>query len=143
MSHWYTPGSAARGATWCGPYAIAVVCATPYDPMYETISAILGKRLRRMHWSQLCKVLHCMDVRYTQLKTVARVRPNMADLQTLTQWYATRPDRTGTYVVLVTGHYVVVRGTRITDTLDQTWIPFHQRRRCKRSRVQAVLQITS
>ena len=30
--------------TWCGPYAIAVICGTEYEQAYRTVRAIRGKR---------------------------------------------------------------------------------------------------
>ena len=30
--------------TWCGPYAVAVVCGTEYEPAYQVAKRVRGKR---------------------------------------------------------------------------------------------------
>jgi hypothetical protein len=70
-----------------------------------------------------------------------KVRGVRGKKQTLTQWYKGRTDKGATYLVNVTGHYVVVRGTRIIDNQTKAWEPFHARRKHKRSHVRQVWKI--
>ena len=93
----------------------------------------------------LLKGMAARGVKYTLL-SMTEVRKPAAPLRlgepmTLTQWYKQRPDKQATYVVNVTGHYVVVRGTRVIDNQQPVWQPFADRKKHKRSLVVKVIQI--
>lgn len=127
--------SSQRRRTWCGPYAAAVVLGLDYDTAYDLclqanpsrqrITGLSKEALRRVLWAAGRK---CFWSGF------------MAEQPTLAQWYKTRPDKQATYIVNVTGHYVVVRGTRIIDNQQPVWQAFADRRKHKRSRVVDVMQ---
>ena len=139
--------SSTRFCSWCGPYALAAVAGIDYDTAYETCLQVTGKRVvKGLEMYYLQKGLAAHGMQYTRL-SMHEVRkpakaPFLGDAMTLTQWYKQRPDKQATYIVMVTGHYVVLRGTRVIDNQQPRWQSFSDRKKHKRSLVLNVLQIS-
>jgi hypothetical protein len=132
--------------SWCGPYALAAVAGIDYDAAYDTCLQVTGKPVvKGLTVYHLQKGLAARGVQYTRLPLRDTRKPAEAPFlgepMTLTQWYKQRPDKQATYVVNVTGHYVVVRGTRVIDNQQPKWQPFADRKKHKRSLVKNVIQI--
>ena len=132
--------------SWCGPYALAAVARIDYDAAYETCLQVTGQSVvKGLTVYHLLKGMAALGVQYTRLPTYEIRKPaeprRLGEPMTLTQWYKQRPDKQATYVVNVTGHYVVVRGTRVIDNQQPKWQPFADRKKHKRSLVKNVIQI--
>ena len=156
MSNFYTPAKTTmKRRNWCGPYALAVLFGCSYDRAYELAKAWLDRPagITGM-WKR--EMLFCIEMRRLTTKSGIRATPiptrdirvaretgrgTVWKPKTLTQFYRGRPDTQGTYLVAITGHYVVIKGTRIIDNLTGEWEPMHKRKRMKRSYVNAVWKI--
>ena len=116
--------------TWCGPYAAAVFMRQHYDAAYEVclchtfrgkITGMSNKLMKTvMGANGIYMTLHyCRDV-----GSYARQNP------TLAAWLKTR-DRKKTYLVNITGHYIVVSGDKTIDNQSGEW---HSVRKSKHRR---------
>jgi len=138
--------STTRFCSWCGPYALAAVAGITYDAAYDTCLQVTGKPVvKGLTVYHLQKGLAARGVQYTRLSMTETRKPaegwRLGEPMTLTQWYKQRPDKQATYIVNVTGHYVVVRGTRVIDNQQPVWQAFADRKKHKRSLVENVIQI--
>ena len=150
---WHAPArSATRQRSWCGPYAIATLAGVDYDTAYDRVCRVLGvQSIAGMRNNQTLKVLKDYGLRVMPLPR-AEVYDiisygdgySTARRLTLAQWLKRRPPlpQGAMYLVQVTGHYLVVRGSRIIDNRSLQWEPFSQRRKNKRSLVSAVFEIS-
>lgn len=164
---WYAPAPSNRSHHWCGPYAIAAIIGRDYLPVYNDCVFVLNraaKGVAGMYTSEVTKVLRFygktvvklpMEERYNMIRRPAKrlslsggvtlctkERMEYGRPKTLAQWYKGREDKQATYLVNVTRHFVVVRGTRIIDNNSMAWEPFHARRKDKRAMVREVFRIT-
>jgi len=156
--------TAQRRATWCGPYAIGVIAEMDYDDAYEicTRSLLRYRPIRGMSNVELMRSLKNAGCKFRQWSYDECGRPATQNVpnryvngvwedrwipvrvkQTLTQWRdsLTPEQRRKTYIVNVTGHYVVYSCDRIIDNQQPTWQAFGKRRKHKRSIVRVVFEI--
>lgn len=156
--------SAKKRRTWCGPYAVAVLMGVDYDAAYDTCVRILRRDgIRGMYNSELERIMTTLGVgfrkwtfqEYTGTVTVDAqtdfkdgrwfIKPVTVNKHlTLNQWYKARADKQATYVINVSRHYVIVRGTRIIDNQQPEWKAWADRkgaRSYKRGLVHGVWQI--
>ena len=95
--------------TWCGPYAIAVVCGTEYEPAYQVARAVRGKR-------------HAKGITVTQMINsckkmgVTGVNKKLDKKMKLSKWLDQHTLPNKVYVVNTTRHFIIV------DTRDWTTI---------------------
>ena len=96
--------------TWCGPYAIAVVCGTEYEEAYRVARAIRGKR-------------HAKGITVTNLINsckkfgVTGVRKELDKKMKLSKWLDQHTLPNKVYVVNTTRHFLIV-DTRDWTTID-------------------------
>lgn len=103
--------SAVRKTNWCGPYAIATALGLSYDEVYEKAKARLRKQMiKGMYVVQMQIVLRALghDTRW--------LYPARQTLRSLMD--ELRPNRI--YIVLITGHYVVINTATWTLTCNQS-----------------------
>lgn len=158
---WFVPARTKRSRnTWCGPYVAAVLAGVDYDDAYAATLKVTRRRaVTGMRNAELLAVLDSYGVSTVKLPsdqvyeyepyTIGSgpggytVRGHRMKNMTLTQWYKQRPNKTATYIVQVTGHFLVVRGTRVIDNQFAEWLPFAKRRKHKRSLVRSVFVVGS
>ena len=94
--------------TWCGPYAIAVICGTEYEQAYRTVRAIRGK----MH----CKGITCDNL--TKASAKLGVKGKWVDLEKRQKFgnFMKTLEKNKVYVINVTKHFLIL------DTRDYTTI---------------------
>lgn len=165
MSNWFVPQEHGQQRPhWCGPYALAVLFGCSYKHAEKMIRSAntrehpKRKEIRGMYNSNMIRTIlhrnksvkrgltpidlpHLAFENFSTDDGLVKVRGVRGKKQTLTQWYKGRTDKGATYLVNVTGHYLVIRGTRIIDNQTKLWEPFHARRKHKRSHVQQVWKI--
>jgi len=122
------------GATWCGPYALAVISNTPYEFAYAKTKKVLRKRavmgMSRHEFSKVAKAMSVNCQRFWRERevggcTVAKLRDNL------------RPGRL--YVIELTRHFIVVdtRDWTVCDNHQAKWVPLadwpHRRTKCQNS----------
>ena len=96
--------------TWCGPYAIAVVCGTEYEPAYQVAKAVRGKR-------------HAKGITVTQMIKsckklgVTGVNKKLDKKMKLSKWLDQHTLPNKVYVVNTTRHFIIV-DTRDWTTID-------------------------
>ena len=96
--------------TWCGPYAIAVVCGTEYEPAYQVARAVRGKR-------------HAKGITVTQMINsckkmgVTGVNKKLDKKMKLSKWLDQHTLPNKVYVVNTTRHFIIV-DTRDWTTID-------------------------
>ncbi len=95
--------------TWCGPYAIAVLCGTEYEEAYRAVRAVRGKR-------------HAKGITNSNLKAACRslgVSGKWSGLEKRTKLSKFLPtlEAGKVYVVQITKHVIVV-DTRDFTTID-------------------------
>ena len=96
--------------TWCGPYAIAVVCGTEYEPAYQVARAVRGKR-------------HAKGITVTQMINsckkmgVTGVNKKLDKKMKLSKWLDQHTLPNKVYVVNPTRHFIIV-DTRDWTTID-------------------------
>lgn len=126
-------GKSIKRNTWCGPAAISIITGLGYDEAIDLLKRVTGKRaIRGVSRNEMFRALQaigwdCKD-RWEYTK---EHRP------TLAWWLRQRGDEEmdTTFLVNVTGHYVVVRGRKIADNLVMApvWLREypHRRKRVK------------
>ena len=94
--------------TWCGPYAIAVICGTEYEQAYRTVRTIRGKR----H----CKGITCDNL--TKASAKLGVKGKWVDLEKRQKFgnFMKTLEKNKVYVINVTKHFLIL------DTRDYTTI---------------------
>lgn len=152
-NHFNVPKIRSQGrVNWCGPYALAVIFGCSYDHAESFVRQVTkSKRIQGLWNSEMKLAITARNntltksrlffVRHETTAYYATGYTGRSKRMTLTQWYKQRPNKTATYIVNVTGHYVVVRGTKIIDNVSRVWQPVHVRRQNKRSLVRSVWEI--
>jgi len=151
-NHFNIPKGRSRNrVNWCGPYALAVIFGSSYDHADLIVRKATGKTMVKGLW--LSEMRAAINDRNNGVqRKLAVVRHDVTDFRgaghtgrakhmTMTQWYKQRPNKTATYLVMVTGHFLIVRGTKVIDNHSRKWEPFHARRTMKRSHVKGVYEI--
>lgn len=96
--------------TWCGPYAIATVCGTAYEPAYQAAKAARGKRHAKGitcgNLKQACETLGVKG-KWTMLSNKRVLRKFIEE--------SLRPNEV--YVINITRHFLVI-DTRDWTTID-------------------------
>lgn len=133
---------------WCGPYALAYIGKISYEEALEVFRRIRGYRGRPdvegVYNYEMSKALGLVLNRPVgnpthAHRTVYRTnswgeRRPTDGYPTLTQWLKTR-DKTATYLVNVTGHYVVITPKSLLDNQSMKKTPLksaaHRRKRVR------------
>jgi len=107
-----------KGQTWCGSAALAYLCGLTYE---EAEKAILRARKQFRPWKlERSKIIRGVQTRemYPTLKRYYTIVPEPTEKMNLGKWaeWVRRPGHT--YLVTVTGHYVVVTPEAIFDNQD-------------------------
>ena len=116
--------------TWCGPYAAAVFLRQHYDAAYDACLQFTYRgKITGMSNSLMKVVMGANGIQMTfhykrEIGSYAR------DNATLAAWLKTR-DRKKTYLVNITGHYIVVSGDKTIDNQSGEW---HSVRKSKHRR---------
>lgn len=105
--------------TWCGPYAIATVCGTSYEPAYQMAKRVRGKRhakgITNSNLESACKALGVKGEWISVAKAtehLAKPKPKMK-LKNFLPMLA--PNKV--FVIQITKHFIVV-DTRDFTTID-------------------------
>ena len=122
--------------TWCGPYAIAVLCGTEYEEAYRAVRAVRGKR-------------HAKGITNSNQKAACRslgVSGKWSGLEKRTKLSKFLPtlEAGKVYVVQITKHVIVV-DTRDFTTIDnqqREWIAMDATKH-KNKLVHAVFEVTN
>jgi len=120
--------------SYCGPAAIATIAGVTTD---DAASIIRRRRLLRngyatpVRGTYTSEVVHALDVLGFDCDLYQRI--NRGGRPTLAKWLRERKDRTATYLVEVTGHWLVVRGIKLADSLHREIVTIRQAkgRRCR------------
>lgn len=126
-----------RNTCWCGPAAISIITGCGYDDAIARLKLDLGKPVvKGVPQSSMRRVLNAMG--YSVAPRTVENEPTLAG------WLSTRQesDLDKTFLVTVTGHYIVVKGRKACDnkTKAPVWLKdMHSRR----ARVQEVWEIIS
>lgn len=127
-----------RNTCWCGPSAISIITGCGYDDAIARLKLDTGKTvIKGVAPQPIKRVLYAMG-----FSSADRELPT--EPLTLAAWEANRPpvDRDKTFLVMVTGHYLVVKGRKACDnrTKAPVWLKdMHSRR----ARVQHVWEVVS
>lgn len=130
---------------YCGPYCLAAATGLSVEEITSNINAWrnaekLDKQVGGTHAEELRTVLDQHKVGYTVEKLSYR-----STQPTFTQWIKKeRTSRRDYYIVLVTGHWVLLRGDWLTDTGNVKAVDISASKNpYARKRVQAVVRIFS
>lgn len=129
-----TPSPAIHGQHfWCGPWAVAALARKPYVEAYEACQAVSGRDcVQTMPFWQVTEALERLapDLRLEEpVRFKGRgLPPGMTpcpgtpadERPTLAAWLRKR-DRKSAYLVMITGHFIVVAGDRVIDNQMKVW----------------------
>lgn len=134
----------------CGPYILALLSLQSAQYAKEWIrwnimrnrgldKAGRRKRVGNMYMDQMVRYLNTHNIGVTGLDdyTFKGRKHN----PTLTQWFANRPNKEGTYIILLGRHFILVQGKMVICRMDRWWIPMTDKRRLKRARVWQVVEV--
>lgn len=102
--------------TWCGPYAIATVCGTEYEPAYQVAKRVRGKRhAKGITNTDLMKSCKALGVKgeWHPISIVAPGNKSKMKLENFLKLLL--PNKV--YVIQITKHFIVV-DTRDFTTID-------------------------
>ena len=92
---------------YCGPFAIAALTGGTTDDASRLVRSFTGRRyIKWMYTSEVAKALQLRG------KAIRRVNWRRRERPTLNQWINTHAKPDTSYVVLVTGHFIVVSNNR-------------------------------
>ena len=91
-----------KGATWCGPHALATVTGKTYDEVIEVVrKRIKRKRIKGMFSHEMYYSAKALGVKDMGVFMPSRGKRNLRNLM---DWL--KPNRL--YIIFVTGHFVTV-----------------------------------
>lgn len=126
------PAKAAKGKTWCGPYALALITGTTYEYAMKRIKRAVGRdRIMGMWNWELEKTARRMGLKKFKWTHVpASKRTNLSNML---DWF--KPNRI--YVVQVTSHYVILntKDWTVTDNCIEGWVPIFDTIKTKRKKL--------
>jgi hypothetical protein len=111
--------------TWCGPYAIATICGTEYEPAYRIARAVRGKRhakgITNTDLERSCKQLGVTG-KWHPISSVGAGTKKKMKLKNFLPMLL--PNKV--FVIQITKHFLVV-DTRDFTTIDnqnpEAWLP--------------------
>jgi len=118
-------GTSRKAITWCGPYALATVAGLTYDEVYE-------KMLRAYNKKRYTKVKHITGVTNSLMERVSKICRCTFKFERVTKRTLNQTmdhlDPNRIYIVLVTGHYIVVdtRDWTMIDNQNMDWVPIKE-----------------
>ncbi len=129
--------------TFCGPYAVSAITGKPVEDIEDT----LNRRRGKMSGTKIVTTYNT-ELRLTMCSLGFRatlIYNNMGPSRkspTLAKWLRERcgPETTATYLVLVTGHWIAVKGRKMVDTWTKKPI-FIGKAPHRRKRVQVVIVV--
>ena len=105
--------------TWCGPYAIAVVCGTSYEPAYQVAKKVRGKRhakgITNTDLMKSCKALGVKGEWISVAKATEHSAKPQAKMKLENFLKMLAPNRV--FVIQITKHFIIV-DTRDFTTID-------------------------
>jgi len=123
--------------TWCGPAAISIITGCGYDAALELLKQVTGRSvIKGVARPDMFRALRRLGYDCKSRQEFTDWRP------TLAWWLRQREsdEMSLTYLVNVTGHYLVVRGRKIAD--NKTGEPvFTRKYPHRRKRVKVVWQV--
>lgn len=88
--------------------------------------------------NDLCHALDFMGFNFSSERYYYRAKQS-----TFTQWRKKEQhNRNATYIILITGHWITVKGDWMTDTFNETPVDLSRKNPYARKRVQAVIKLT-
>lgn len=132
-----------KGPVYCGPYCVAAV--TGWTPKFVNVAI---NRYRGAPRTRNVKATTIDDLEYAMLALGYTHRQLEAhelweNEPTFTQWLKANRDRRAYYLVLITGHWVLVRGDWMTDTGHDQPVDLSRRNPYARKRIRAWLKINA
>ena len=122
--------------TWCGPYAIAIICGVAYEPAYQAAKLVRGKR-------------HAKGITNSNLKAACRmfgVNGKWKSLEKRTKLSKFLPtlEAGKVYVIQITKHFLVVdtRDFTTIDNQNREWIAMEATKH-KNKLVHSVFEVTN
>lgn len=120
--------------SYCGPAAIAALTGVTTDDAARELRAVSGRRaIKWCYTSELVAALERLGYRATETR--------VGDNPTLARWLRERENRGVATIVLVTGHFVAVKGNKFADNRNPDPI-FISKAPGRRRRVKYVLTVT-
>ena len=102
---------------YCGPFAIAALTGGTTDDASRLVRSFTGRRaIKYMYTDELKEALIRRGKKLKHISFPKGCRP------TLSQWIAKHAKPDTSYVVLVTGHYVVVSNNRFACSQNPTLV---------------------
>jgi hypothetical protein len=96
---------------YCGPFVLAHVAGISTGEAAAVLRLVTGRKaIKSVHGAELARGLRHLKVEVLQFDSWLH-EPTLRR-PTLNQW---RKNRKGTYIVNITGHFAVLRGTTIWD----------------------------
>ena len=127
--------------TACGPYALSALTGIEPAKIEQLVNqhrdAKPNARVWAMRPDECAKVLKRLG--YTVSKHVTESGYNYSMQPTLAQWMKGR-NRSATYLVLVTNHFILIKGTKLIDTYTRKPVACYKAPH-RRKRVKAIYQI--
>lgn len=120
---------------WCGPGALSIITGWDYETARQSFVRVTGKRsITRVYNHQMLKCLNEAGFR--------TIKHCPDDNMTLAAWLKARPPEhmDKTFLVQVTGHYIVVRGRKACDNRTKEPV-FLTKMHSRRARVQCVWEV--
>jgi len=131
---------------YCGPTVLSILSGKSTDEC-SLLASKDGKRLGPMYVHQLTYSLTALGINYLPYKTTLRIgRYDSKDYPypTLKQWMreARRPSERDTpFILVITGHYILVKGDEVVDTLTHgQWVNINCYKR-KTSHVRGFIKV--
>ncbi|MFM1815824.1 MAG: hypothetical protein RLZ98_2519 [Pseudomonadota bacterium] len=133
---WRVQSSDKRRKTWCGPTAVSAITGIDPAEVHRVIQHSRGgKAVMGTYPHELELALNHFGYR------LVWVEDRSADPPTLATWERERADMEAAYIVMVTGHWVAVRGRWFCDTFTRGEpVPIKKAPR-RRKRVQHVYKV--
>lgn len=139
------------GNKYCGPLAFAALAGLDTTKAAaEILRGATGRTtIKGLYTSELVKALRLRGHRVVPMLVDKPMRTkecfghtyHSEEGPTLATWLRTRPDKNGTYLVTLTGHFCVVSGRKFIDTHTRGEWVFLSKAPRRRKRVQQVHQI--
>jgi hypothetical protein len=123
------------GSRWCGPAALTALTGRPTDEMAAEIRKVTGRKMiTYVYASELQETLESLGYT-TRLEYITGEKP------TLARWLREREDRNAFTIVLVTRHFVTVKGVKLVDNRVKKPV-FIRKAPGRRKRVLGVITVT-
>jgi hypothetical protein len=126
---------------YCGRYALVAATGEDSQKITAAINSLRRRKLdAQVKGTTVRELRHALGA--TGVKFTSEYIRGSRPCPTFTQWrHREQHGRRATYILLITGHWIVVRGDWLTDTFHEIAHDLSESNPYARKRVQAVIRI--